>query len=79
VAAIQRLPARVRGVAQGQEGDFPLGRRARECARAPASAPAWQARPIGRAGVAGERVAAQRRKPWEKEERERMTPRVHRS
>jgi hypothetical protein len=79
VAAIQRLPARVRGAAQGQEGDFPLGRRARKCARAPASVPARHARPIGRAGAEGERVAAQRRQLREKEERGRMTHGVHRS
>jgi hypothetical protein len=65
VAVIQRLPARVRGVAQGQEGNFPLGRRARECVRAPTSVPAQQARPIRRAGV------AQRRKPCGRKKRGR--------
>jgi hypothetical protein len=72
-------PARVRGVAQGQEGDFPLGRRARECARGPTSVPARQPYLIGRAGVAIERVAAQRRKREGEEEWERMTHRVHQS
>jgi hypothetical protein len=77
VAAIQRLLARVRGAVQRQEGDFPLGRRAVRVG--PGVRAAWQARPTGRTGAAGEQVAAQRRKPWEKEESERMTLGVHRS
>jgi hypothetical protein len=49
------------------EQGFPLGQRAQECARVPASVPARQARPIGCAGAAGERVVAQTQsKRWER-------------
>jgi hypothetical protein len=74
VAAIQRLPARVRGAVRGQVGDFPLGEGMGVCAgpgvRASAASPSHRVRRRGgRAGCGAEEETDGERREGENDTR----------